>query len=81
MSSWSSWKNHVPTFPVRLQAAGKQWTGQWQREGKDLVLASAYGSRRAPIGRRKPERLAEQLMREILLECAERGRMCPPIAA
>lgn len=70
MSSWSSWKNFVPTTAVRIHAAGRQWSGQWQVDGKDLVLASAYGSRRRAIGRRKRQLLAEELMREVLWDWA-----------
>jgi hypothetical protein len=71
---WSSWKNHTPTKAVQIEAAGKLWTGQWQVHDGDLVLASAYGCRRAKIGRQDRDKLAEKLMREILLDYAHGHR-------
>lgn len=73
-SGWSSWKNHVPTRPVAIEAAGRRWSGQWQVDGEDLVLASAYGCRRAPIGDREAGDVARQLMREVLVDFATRRR-------
>jgi hypothetical protein len=58
---------------VRIEAAGKQWCGQWQVDGGDLVLSSAYGCRRATIGRQDRDELAMRLMRQILDNYSKKG--------
>lgn len=63
-----------PHQVLHLQLAGKSWSGDWSLDGKELVLRSAYGCRRRALGRRRPERLAEDLLREILLAYANGDR-------
>ena len=47
---------------------GRRYSATWHAEGKDVVVSSAYGSKRAPAGRGQPEGLAEKLLREIVAE-------------
>lgn len=54
------------TFHVTATVADRRWSGQWTLEGKDICVASAYGSKRAPLGRSKPENVAGRLLREIV---------------
>lgn len=49
-----------------LELAGRRWSADWSLDGADLVVRSAYGWARRPLGRRKAERLAEELLAEIL---------------
>lgn len=58
--------------PYGLQLAGCRWSADWSLDGPDLVIRSAYGSARRPLGRRKPERLAEELLAEVLRDYSRR---------
>jgi hypothetical protein len=60
-------------MPYGLDLAGRRWSADWSREGDEIVVRSAYGSARRVVGRRKPDRLAEELLREILAEYADRA--------
>lgn len=51
---------------VAVNPAGVRWSGRWHIEAGVLVVCSAWGSARRAVGRRKPSRLAEELMLEIL---------------
>lgn len=63
--------------PYGLQLAGCRWSADWSLDGADLVIRSAYGSARRPLGRRKPERLAEELLVEILAVYVSRPAFPP----
>ena len=58
-------KKRAPT-PFNLNLNGVRWSADWKIEGDEIVIRSAYGSRIRKVGRRKPERLAEDLLLEIL---------------
>lgn len=49
-----------------VQHAGRSWSGAWEIEGKDVVVSSAWGSDREPLGRRKPEKVAAGMLLEIV---------------
>lgn len=51
---------------VQLHLAGKPWSGRWHIEAGEVVVCSAYGSGRCKAGRRKPDRVAKELMVQIL---------------
>lgn len=51
---------------VQIDHAGRKWSGSWEIEGREVVLSSAYGSDRQPLGRRDPVKLAERLLKEIV---------------
>lgn len=53
--------------PIRIDHANRTWSGTWEMDGKDVVVCSAYGSDREPVGRRKPELLAAKLLKEIVV--------------
>jgi len=48
--------------PLDVYAEGQRWGGWWEVVGKDVLVSSAYGSARAPMGRRKPELVAKELL-------------------
>lgn len=56
---------------VTVEFAGRRYNGEWTFDGKDVVVGGAYGSKRAPVGRAKPETVAAKLLRELLVA---RGR-------
>lgn len=60
-------------MPFGIEVVGLTWHACWELENGELCVFGAYGSRTVPLGRRKPEKLAERVFREILLEwCAGR---------
>lgn len=60
--------------PYGLHLAGRRWSADWSLEGDEIVIRSAYGGARRSLGRRKAERLAEELLREILAAHVARAR-------
>jgi hypothetical protein len=58
--------NGSKPFDVHLD--GRRYGSWWELDGKDVVVSGAYGSRRAPIGRRKAETVAAELLTAILKE-------------
>lgn len=67
----------APPKTVQIHLIGMRWSGCWVVEGRELVLMSAYGGTSRTLGRRKPERLAEELLREVLAQRAEEGCLTP----
>lgn len=54
-------------FQVCLTLNGFRWTGRGCLEGRTVEVCSAWGyAAPRPLGRRKPERLAEDMLLEIL---------------
>lgn len=68
----------VTPKPFRIELGGLLWSGAWIIEGRNLCMLSAYGGVTRSLGRRKPERLAEALLREVLAQRAEDGCLTPP---
>ena len=58
---------------LTITHAGRNWSGDWKQEGREVCLSSAYGSKRCAYGRRKPELVAADLLREAVEEW-RRGR-------
>lgn len=58
---------------LTIELAGRKWAGDWRQEGNEVCVSSAYGSKRCPYGRRKPERVAAELLKETVEEW-RRGR-------
>lgn len=56
------------TFSV--EARGQRWTGTWERQGKEVCVTSAFGSRREPVGRRRPDLVAQEALAKIIDEWA-----------
>lgn len=54
-------------IPVTVHRRGQSWTGFYviEPDGR-LVVASAYGSKTEPLGRKKADKLAEKLLGEIV---------------
>ena len=52
--------------PISVEVAGRRYTGDWTLDGKDVCVGGAWGSKRAPLGRAKPENVAARLLREIV---------------
>jgi hypothetical protein len=51
-----------------VEIAGRRYSGTWHIEGKEVVVASAYGSKRAAAGRGDPARVAEKMLKAIVAE-------------
>lgn len=49
-----------------IEHAGRKWSGSWEIDGKDVLVSSAYGSSRAPLGRAKAENVARKLLTAIV---------------
>lgn len=56
----------------QITARGQKWSGSWERDGKDVRVDSAYGSTRAPVGRKDPGKVAEAALGELVRSWAER---------
>lgn len=51
---------------LSVEHAGRKWSGTWEIDGKDVLVSSAYGSDRAPLGRAKAENVARRLLTAIV---------------
>lgn len=49
-----------------IEVNGRSYSGTWHVEGKEVCVSSAYDSGRAPLGRRRPEAVAADIMRKIV---------------
>ena len=45
---------------------GQRYGGWWELDGEDVLVSSAYGSKRRPLGRRKAEVVAKEMLEEIV---------------
>lgn len=61
---------HGHTFSIK--ARGKTWSGVWQVDGKDVAVSSAFGSARAPTGRKPPEAVAAAALEDLVVTWCER---------
>jgi hypothetical protein len=59
------------TFSVN--ARGQTWRGTWELNGKEVCVTSAFGSGRAPKGRKAAEEVAAATLRQLVDEWASRG--------
>lgn len=64
---------------IKVELAGRTWNGSYTLEDGEVSVASAYGSKRVKIGRRAPQRVAEEALRRIG-EAARRTIVRPPTA-
>ena len=53
-------------FPCTVMLGGRSWTGNWTLENDEVCLSCAYGSKRAPVKRTTPQRVAERLLTELV---------------
>jgi hypothetical protein len=53
---------------VQVTVGGSKWSGSWEIVGDQLVVSSAYGSRKAPVSKTHDgnKAIAEELMRDIV---------------
>lgn len=51
---------------LTISHAGRRWTGDWVQQGREVCVSSAYGSRRCAVGRRQPERVAAEILKELV---------------
>lgn len=58
---------------VSIVHAGVRWNGHWRLDGGCVRVESAYGSRAAEVGRRKPELLAAEVLRQLADTWRARG--------
>lgn len=54
------------SLPINVYLNGQRYGGWWERDGADIIVSSAYGSRRAKAGRGDPEKVAGRLLKEVL---------------
>jgi hypothetical protein len=47
---------------------GRHFSGDWQLQGREICIRSAYGSRTVPAGRSKPERVATKMLEQLVVE-------------
>ncbi len=59
------------TFHVKTR--GQKWSGTWEQNGKEICVTSAFGSRRVPVGRRQPAKVAEEAL-AALVDAWAQGR-------
>lgn len=52
--------------PFNVTISNRRYTGAWEIDGKDVLVSSAHGSARAPVGRAKPENVAVRLLTGIV---------------
>ena len=48
--------------PISIITRGQKWSGSWHVEDGELYVDSAYDSGRERLGRRKPEKLAGEML-------------------
>jgi hypothetical protein len=53
-------------IPFAIDLGGVRWSADWSVVDGLLSVGSAYGSTSRKLGRRKPERLARELLVEVL---------------
>lgn len=53
-------------MPFKVTHQGRPYSASWHIEDGRLIVSSAYGSDSAPVGRGKPEALAEKLFKAML---------------
>jgi hypothetical protein len=51
---------------VSIVEAEERWSGAYEVDDRGVCVMSAYGSDRAPLGRQRPEKVAEDLFRDIV---------------
>lgn len=49
-----------------IDHAGKRWSGDWKLKGREVCVSSAYGSQTRAFGRRNPERVAVDVLKELV---------------
>ncbi|MDB5445686.1 MAG: hypothetical protein JWQ97_1003 [Phenylobacterium sp.] len=63
-------------IPFSIDLADIRWSGDWSVLDGELCVGSAYGCAKRPLGRRKPDLLARDMLVEILcarlVQCEER---------
>jgi hypothetical protein len=60
----------MKTFQITVR--GQKWSGSWELEGKEVRVDSAYGSTRAPVGRKDPTKVAEAALGELVTAWSNR---------
>jgi hypothetical protein len=61
---------HGHTFSISTR--GQKWSGTWMEDGKEVCVSSAFGSKRAPKGRKQPADVAAQALSDLVDEWAAR---------
>jgi hypothetical protein len=51
---------------IKVEHAGRTWNGSYTLEDGEVSVASAYGSERVKVGRRKPQKVAEEALERIV---------------
>jgi hypothetical protein len=51
---------------IHIIEHGRQYNASFEVDGREVCVSSAYGSDRAPIGRKDPEKVAQAVLGEIV---------------
>ena len=51
---------------VSIIEAGQRWSAAYEVDDRGVCVMSAYGGERAPVGRKAPEKVAEEVFRAIV---------------
>lgn len=62
----------MPNTDFSIDHAGQRWSAAWTEVDGQVRVSSAYGSRSAEPGRRKPQLVAEQILHELVEEWRRR---------
>jgi hypothetical protein len=62
---------------IAVEYGGRTWNGSFTVEGDEVSVASAYGWKRAPIGRKRPVDVATKALAEIVRRAAKAPRAAP----
>lgn len=57
--------------PISVTIAGRTYSATWHMEGGEVCVSSAYGSRKAPLKRARPEAVAERELRDLVAQRAK----------
>jgi hypothetical protein len=47
---------------LTVEHAGRKWSDAWEIDGTDVLVSSAYGSYRVPLGLAKAENVAARIL-------------------
>ena len=68
----------MPRSPIAIEISGRRYAGDWQLDGREVCVGSAYGSRRVAVGRSRPERVAVRALHGLVMEWWE-ARKTPQV--
>jgi hypothetical protein len=52
--------------PINVYIGGQRFGGWYEVDGREVLVSSAYGSKRAPKGRGDPAKVASKVLEELV---------------